>query len=113
MKRLFTALKVACWAFKNPQTLNESNFKMLSDLLKLILDVSDKHRPMTTHIAYVHPEEGEQVIVSIWAGVGIDCSPTKRITELLKENSELKTLLGSQIREEQYNNYKNSYEKAD
>lgn len=44
---------------------------MLSDLLALIFKVAQEDRHMMTHIAYVHPEEGEQQIVSIWAGAGM------------------------------------------
>ena len=99
MRRITTAIKVGFWAFKNPQTLNEFNFKMLSSLLGLILKVSHEQRPMMTQIAYIHPEEGEKAIVSIWAGAGIDSSPTKRITELLEENSKLKLLLSSYVKD--------------
>lgn len=78
------------WAFKNPKTLSSVNFNMLSELLGLILKVSTEQRHMMTHIAYIHPEEGETEIVSIWAGAGIGADPTKRIAELLTENRRLK-----------------------
>ena len=63
---------------------------MLSDLFKMIMEVSIEDRHMMTHLAYLHPEEGEKQIVSIWAGAGMGANPTKRIAELLSENSKLK-----------------------
>ena len=86
--RITNAFKIGLWAFKNPDSLK--NFKMLSDLFGLIMKVATEDRHMMTHLAYVHPEEGEKQIVSIWAGAGMGADPTKRISELLKENSMLK-----------------------
>lgn len=88
--RIINALKFGWWALRNPQTVNASNFKMLSDLLFLILKVSHEDRNMMTHIAFVHPDEGEKQIVSIWAGAGIGADPIKRISELIEENHNLK-----------------------
>lgn len=89
--------KLGYWAFKNPLTIAPSNFKMLSDLLGLILAVAKEDRHRMTHIAFVHPTEGEQQIVSIWAGAGMDADPTKRIAELLAENSRLKIELSKRV----------------
>lgn len=91
--RIKNAIKIGWWAYKNPTTLQEHNFKMLSDLMELILKVATEDRHMMTHLAYVHPDEGEQQIVSIWAGAGMGAEPTKRIAELLSENSKLKAQL--------------------
>ena len=94
MKRLYyrtkNAFVIAYWAFKNPESLNSSNFKMICDLLCLIMKVAEENRPVMSNVAYVHPVEGEKQIVSIWAGAGLGSSPTKRIAELLSENSELR-----------------------
>lgn len=95
--RITNALKIGWWAFKNPDSLKESNFKMLSDLFGLIMKVATEDRHMMTHLAYVHPEEGEKQIVSIWAGAGVGADPTKRIAELLKENSMLKAQLSKYV----------------
>ena len=89
--------KLGYWAFKNPLTINPSNFKMPSDLLGLILAVAKEDRHRMTHIAFVHPTEGEQQIVSIWAGAGMDADPTKRIAELLAENTRLKIELSKRV----------------
>ena len=89
--------KLGYWAFKNPLTIAPSNFKMLSDLLGLILAVAKEDRHKMTHIAFVHPTEGEHQIVSIWAGAGMDADPTKRIAELLAENSRLKIELSKRV----------------
>jgi len=95
--RIVNAFKIAYWAFMNPATLKPSNFRMLSDLLNLILKVGTENRHMMSHIAYVHPEEGEKQIVSIWAGAGLEADPLKRIAELYKENERLKKLLSEQV----------------
>lgn len=92
--RLLNAFKLAWWAYRNPLTIQPSNFQMLSDILKLILEVATKHRPRMTRIAYVHPIDGsEQAIVSIWAGAGVAADPLKRIEELHKEIEKLNALL--------------------
>lgn len=99
MNRITNAIKLFWWAYKNPVALNESNFKMISDLLGLILKVAKESKHMMTHIAYVHPEEGEKQIVSIWAGAGIGAEPTKRISELLAENEKLRSQLSIYVSE--------------
>ena len=91
--QITNAFKIGFWAFRNPDSLKESNFKMLSDLFGLIMKVATEDRHVMTHLAYVHPDDGEKQIVSIWAGAGIGAEPTKRIAELLKENSMLKAQL--------------------
>lgn len=99
MKRLFrnivNAFSVGIWAFRNPEVLRESHFKLLSNLLELILKVSNEDRHYITHIAYIHPEEGEKQIVSLWAGSGIGADPVKRIEELAKENALLRDQLSN------------------
>lgn len=97
--RIWNPLKFAWWAFANPLTISAGNFKMLSDLLLLIMKVASEDRPRMTHIAYVHPEEGEKQIVSIWAGAGMGAEPTKRIGELISENAKLKEELSKHIAE--------------
>lgn len=95
--RIKNAVRLCIWAFKNPNTLQEHNFKMLSSLLELILKVAKEDRHLMTHIAYVHPEEGEKQIVSIWAGAGIAAEPTKRIAELVSEINILKHNLAEKV----------------
>jgi hypothetical protein len=95
--RITNAFKTGYWAFNNPLTLKANNFKMLSDLFVLIMKVSTEDRHMMTHIAYLHPEEGEKQIVSIWAGAGMGAEPTKRISELIQENSMLKAQLSKYV----------------
>jgi hypothetical protein len=95
--RITNAFKIGLWALKNPDSLKESNFKMLSDLFGLIMEVATEDRHIMTHIAYVLPEEGEKQIVSIWAGAGMGADPTKRIAELLKENSMLRAKLSKYV----------------
>lgn len=97
MKRIINALKFGYYAFKNPLTLHAGNFKMLADLHGLIMKVAVEDKHFMTHIAYVHPTEGEQQIVSIWAGAGIGAEPAKRIAELLEENGKLKKQLSDSL----------------
>lgn len=93
MKRIINAIKVGWWAFRNPKILGHHNFKILSDMLNLILQVANEDRHRMTHIAYIHPDEGEKQIVSIWAGAGIGAEPIKRISELLEEIDRLKAAI--------------------
>lgn len=97
MKRIYfritNAFKIFWWAATNPNVLNESNFKMLSMLLELILKVSTSGNPRMTKIACIHPDEGSKDIVSIWAGAGIGADPNKRISELHEEISRLKAVI--------------------
>lgn len=96
--RIKNAFLIGYWAYKNPQTIQDSNMKMISDLFGLILKVAKESRPYMTQIAYIHPDTKEpQEIVSIWAGAGIGSDPLKRITELQKEISQLKAQLLSKI----------------
>lgn len=96
--RLINAVGIGWWCLRNPQAVNRGNFKMLSDLLGLILKVSETDSHAMAHIACVHPEDGKEYqIVSIWAGAGIGADPTKRIAELLEENDRLKSALSKSI----------------
>lgn len=81
------------WGFKNSHVMNANMFKMMSDLLLLILKVGSEKRPLITHIAHVHPDKTEDQIVYIWAGVGHGASPMKRIKELIEENESLRMAL--------------------
>jgi len=90
--------KFGWWAFRNPLTIRPETFKMLSSLLEMIMRVSTEDRNMMTHIAYIHPEEGEKTIVSIWAGAGMGATPTARINELISENAKLKEELSKLIK---------------
>lgn len=98
MKRIINSIKIAWYGYKNPLVLTPSNFKMLCDLLTLILTVSKEDKHMMTHIAAVHPDMEEHQIVSIWAGAGISAEPIKRIRELIEENDRLKSELAKNIK---------------
>lgn len=63
---------------------------MLTTLLTLILEVRDDGKPRMTKLAIVMPNEESEELVSIWAGAGAGAEPTKRISELLSENTALK-----------------------
>lgn len=99
--RFTNAFKVAWWAWKNPQTMAAHNFRMLSDLLALIFKVSVENKHYISHIAFIHPNEGEKQIVSIWAGAGVAADPVKRISELIEENAKLKSQLSRYIIEKE------------
>ena len=55
--RITNAFKIGLWALKNPDSLNESNFKMLSDLFGLIMKVATEDRHMMTHLAFIPKKE--------------------------------------------------------
>lgn len=97
MYRIWNAIKVGMWAYRNPKVaMNHQNLKMINGLFGLIFKVAMEDKPYMTHIAYVHPDEGEKSIVSIWAGAGIGAEPSKRIAELVEENRVLKSRLESE-----------------
>lgn len=96
--KLVNIIKIAWWAYRNPIVMNNSNFKMLSDLLGLLLKVAKESRPYMTRIAYIHPDTKElSDIVAIWAGAGLGADPLKRIEELQKEICRLKAQLLDKI----------------
>lgn len=98
MRRLFNAIKIGFLAFRNPQTFQHGNLKMLTDLFVLIMKVSTEKRNMMTRLAFVHPENAEvNEICSIWCGAGMTSDPTKRISELIEENMLLKQQLSESL----------------
>lgn len=98
--RIINSIKIGLWAFNNAETLNGNNFKMLSDLLGLILKVAKESRPIMSQIAFIHPDSKEKHdIVSVWAGAGLGADPYNRIMELQKEISRLKALLLDNVKQ--------------
>ena len=96
--RITNALKMCWFVFKKPELLNDNNYKVLSNLCDLIMKVATENRHMMAHVAYVYPKNSnDEQIVSIWAGAGMAASPTKRIAELLSENSMLKAELSKHV----------------
>lgn len=88
--RFINAWVVWLWAIKNPYSLQEENFKMISGLYEMILLVYKEGNPRMTHIGFINIHGEKENIVSIWAGAGGDASPTRRIQELLLEINKLK-----------------------
>lgn len=88
--RVKNAIKIGFWAFKNPDSLQESHFKMVSGVLEMIFKVAQERKHVMSNIATIYPDGEHEEIVSIWAGAGIGADPTKRIAELISENSKLK-----------------------
>jgi len=63
----------------------------MSDLLSFILRVASEQKPYITHIGLIDTDTGQRhEIVSLWAGVGIEANPIKRIEELSVEINKLK-----------------------
>jgi hypothetical protein len=91
--KTINAFKVGYLAFKFPEAFSEGNIKMITSLFVLIFKVANEDRHIMSHVAYIHPVEGEKQIVSIWAGAGMDADPTKSIAQLFKENATLKAEL--------------------
>jgi len=94
------AFKLFFWALKNPEILDQNVFKMLSDLLAMILKVSTEDRHYVTHIASVHPEKNDKQIVSIWAGAGVGAEPIMRIEELREENAILRAEIAQIVKQQ-------------
>lgn len=97
MKRLINAIRIGHMAFKQPQAFNQAMFKMLVNLMDMIFKVAIEDRPRMTHIAYLHPDEGEKQIVSLWAGAGMGADPVTRIKELQDEISRLRLELALRV----------------
>lgn len=92
--RLINAIKFGGWAYKHNDIFNENMFKMLSDILMLLLKVSTEDKHYMTEIMVTNPQTGiAQPIVKIWAGAGINTEPLKRIQELIEENQALRDSL--------------------
>lgn len=102
--RIVNALKIFLWAFKNPLSLNATNFKMLSGLLEMIFKVSKENNPYMSKIAVVYPDNEIDEVVTIWAGATHDACPTKRISELIKENNELKAKISESLKDKTADN---------
>jgi len=97
--RLANALKVGYMFFIHPKLAQDNNILLFGDLYALILKVAIENRHYVSHIGYIHPEKGEQQIVSIWAGAGVGADPIKRIQELIDENAKLKAMLSEAIKD--------------
>jgi hypothetical protein len=95
--RIKNSFAMGFWTFRNPTILNISTFELLAQLHKLIMEVAIEGKPRMSNLAYIHPEEGEKEIVSLWAGAGIGADPIKRCGELARENMLLKEELGKKI----------------
>lgn len=93
INRLGNALKFGSLALLKPEVFNANTLEMLVKLLELILKVQHDNKHYMAKIGIIHPEKKDHAIATIWVGAGADCSPEKRITELLKENAELKEML--------------------
>ena len=88
--RISNAFKIFFWALRNPKSLQESNFKMLSSLFELIMKVAHERTHYMSKVAIIHPDIEDGEIVSIWAGAGLGADPINRIEELKAENSRLR-----------------------
>jgi hypothetical protein len=92
--RIWNGVKIGFWATIHQEIFAESMFKMLNELLQLLLKVSYEDKHYMTKIMIINPDtKAKQPIVYIWAGAGVDAEPHKRIEELIKENEALKERL--------------------
>jgi len=94
MIRFWNSIIAGIAAFRHPECVNANNLLAITDLYGMMFTVADSNRPLMSHVGFVEIETKENhVLVSVWAGPGIGCSPTLRIAELLKENEALKMML--------------------
>lgn len=97
--RIWNGIKVGFWVMWHQEVLAENMFKMLNDLLQLLLKVSYEDRHYMTEIIITNPQtKAKQSIVHIWAGAGTNAEPLKRIQELIEENTALKEKLKAAYR---------------
>jgi hypothetical protein len=94
--RVKNAIVVCIYCYKNPHAINIDILKLSTELFEIIMKVATEKRPYMSKIGNVYMGECEE-FVTIWAGSGVGASPTKRISELLAENAELKRQLSEHI----------------
>ena len=94
--RIWNGIKIGFWVMWHNEILAGNMFKMLNDLLQLILKVSFEDKHYMTEIVITNPDtKAKQPIVHLWAGAGVNAGPHKRIKELIEENEALKERLRS------------------
>jgi hypothetical protein len=92
-RRLFEAVRFGYIAWKSPDIMRPSILASMTSLFELIFKAATERRPMMTRVAFVCPLDFGLPEISIWVGIGSDSSPDKRISELLRENDRLKSML--------------------
>ena len=96
--KLINAIKIAYFAFNNPRVFQIENFKMLTHLLKHILDVAIEKKPKMAKIGIIIGSNNDESTVAVWAGSGIGADPYERIQELKHENELLTIQLAELIK---------------
>jgi hypothetical protein len=95
--KLKNAIVIGIYCYKKPDAIRIEILKLTTGLFELIMKVAIEGKPYMTKIGHIHPEEVNHEVVTIWAGAGLGANPTKRISELLAENAELKRQLSEQV----------------
>ena len=88
--RTWNAIKVFYMVWKNPSPINETVFRLNQSLLEFFIRVQEENRPYFTQFGFVHPDDGNKPIVTVWAAPGSNSNPEKRIKELIEENQNLR-----------------------
>lgn len=65
--RITNAFKFFFVALAKPELLKADTFKMMADLLAMIMKVSAERRPMMAHVAFLNIETENAPMISIWA----------------------------------------------
>jgi len=90
---LFNSFALFFISLKQPKLFDASNFKTLTELMMLILEVGETDNDRMIKIATVNSDLKQVPLISIWAGKSHDADPTEKISELHKEISSLKAQL--------------------
>ncbi len=99
------AIKVFFIAFSNPKLLTKDALILWGGIMQTINSAMDSGLPYMSQIGIVHTENRKVIpdfrVATVWVGVGENSNPLDRITELVKENQELKKEL-AQFRDESW-----------
>ncbi len=103
LRNLYVRLRNAAVLFylglTQPLAADANNFKMLCELLGLILRVAQEQRPYMSKIGIGSVKVGVHTeVCSIWVGPGASSDPYTRIDELNKENARLKAELDALLK---------------
>ena len=99
-RRTWNSIKIFYMVWKNPSPINETAFRLNQSFFEFVIRVQEENRPYFSRFGFVHPDDGEKPIVTIWAAPGANSRPETRIKELLEENQNLRSQIESMMLKE-------------
>lgn len=97
ISRILCAIRFFFWIIFHNELVGENMFRVLNDILALLLRVATEDRHYMTKMMITIDRDVAQPIVYIWAGAGASADPYKRIQELVEENDALKQQIKSPV----------------